>query len=143
MLEVKTLDKPDERRDFPRGHLEAVHMTGLDFAVATFEPGWRWSESVGPIAMPEDAKYILERSPRCHGFYGASSMERLPVETALGANTRDLPFTLTYLLDPEHRRVHRFCATAIPLGHPAALPEIDLARGDSGWPLRSVLTRYQ
>jgi mannose-6-phosphate isomerase-like protein (cupin superfamily) len=50
MLEVKTLDKPDERRDYPRGHLEAVHMTGLDFAVATFEPGWRWSESVAPIA---------------------------------------------------------------------------------------------
>ncbi|MFF9126855.1 cupin domain-containing protein [Streptomyces sp. NPDC014889] len=50
MLEVKTVEKPDERRDFPRGHLEAVHLTGLDFAVATFEPGWRWSESVGPIA---------------------------------------------------------------------------------------------
>src|SRR5689334_1952738 len=50
MFEVKTLDKPDERRDFPRGHLEAVHMSGLDFAVGTFEPGWRWSESVGPIA---------------------------------------------------------------------------------------------
>ncbi|MBD9735785.1 cupin domain-containing protein [Streptomyces sp. H28] len=53
MMEVKTLDKPDERRDFPRGHLEAVHLTGLDFAVATFEPGWRWSESVGPIAGTE------------------------------------------------------------------------------------------
>ncbi|GHD88196.1 cupin domain-containing protein [Streptomyces naganishii] len=50
MLEVKTVEKPDERRDFPRGHLEAVHLTGLDFAVGTFEPGWRWSESVGPIA---------------------------------------------------------------------------------------------
>ncbi|MCF3177766.1 cupin domain-containing protein [Streptomyces sioyaensis] len=50
MLEVKTVDKPDERRDFPRGHLEALHLTGLDFAVATFEPGWRWSESVGPLA---------------------------------------------------------------------------------------------
>ncbi|MBJ6622888.1 cupin [Streptomyces sp. DHE17-7] len=50
MLEAKTLDKPDERRDFPRGHIEAVHMEGLDFAVATFEPGWRWSESVAPIA---------------------------------------------------------------------------------------------
>src|SRR5690606_17252311 len=36
----------------------------------------------GPIAMPADARYILERSPNCHGFYGASSMERLPVETA-------------------------------------------------------------
>ncbi len=50
MLEVKTVDKPDERRDFPRGHLEAVHLSGLDFAVGTFEPGWRWSESVAPIA---------------------------------------------------------------------------------------------
>jgi predicted TIM-barrel enzyme len=37
----------------------------------------------GPIAMPEDAKYILERCPDCHGFYGASSMERLPVELAI------------------------------------------------------------
>jgi len=37
----------------------------------------------GPIAMPDDAKFILARSPHCHGFYGASSMERLPVETAI------------------------------------------------------------
>jgi beta-glucanase (GH16 family) len=50
MMEVKTIEKPDERRDFPRGHLDALHLTGLDFAVATFEPGWRWSESLGPIA---------------------------------------------------------------------------------------------
>ncbi|MER6561211.1 cupin domain-containing protein [Streptomyces sp. NPDC001027] len=49
MMEVKTLDKPDERRDFPRGHIEAVHMTGLDFARATFEPGWRWTESLAGI----------------------------------------------------------------------------------------------
>ncbi|MET8564606.1 cupin domain-containing protein [Streptomyces flaveolus] len=53
MLEVKTVEKPDERRDFPRGHLEALHLTGLDFAVGTFEPGWRWSESVAPIAGTE------------------------------------------------------------------------------------------
>jgi len=37
----------------------------------------------GPIAMPEDAAYVLERCPSCHGFYGASSMERLPVEIAI------------------------------------------------------------
>jgi hypothetical protein len=53
MLEVKTVEKPDERRDFPRGHLEALHLSGLDFAVATFEPGWRWSESVAPLAGTE------------------------------------------------------------------------------------------
>jgi predicted TIM-barrel enzyme len=37
----------------------------------------------GPIAMPEDAEYVLTRTRHVHGFYGASSMERLPVETAM------------------------------------------------------------
>ncbi|MCH1496435.1 MAG: phosphoenolpyruvate hydrolase family protein, partial [Rubripirellula sp.] len=39
----------------------------------------------GPIAMPEDASYILNRLPEIDGFYGASSMERLPTEIALTA----------------------------------------------------------
>jgi predicted TIM-barrel enzyme len=42
----------------------------------------------GPIAMPEDAEYILQRCPDCHGFYGASSMERLPTEIALTEQTK-------------------------------------------------------
>ncbi len=42
----------------------------------------------GPIAMPEDAAFILAHAQTCHGFYGASSMERLPVETAIAAQTR-------------------------------------------------------
>jgi predicted TIM-barrel enzyme len=42
----------------------------------------------GPIARPEDAAYILQACPQCHGFYGASSMERLPAETALTETTR-------------------------------------------------------
>ncbi|MGE3366495.1 MAG: phosphoenolpyruvate hydrolase family protein [Rhizobiaceae bacterium] len=42
----------------------------------------------GPIAMPDDADYILKRAKTCHGFYGASSMERLPVEGALAEQTR-------------------------------------------------------
>jgi predicted TIM-barrel enzyme len=42
----------------------------------------------GPIATPEDAEFILERCPSCHGFYGASSMERLPTEIALTETTR-------------------------------------------------------
>ena len=37
----------------------------------------------GPIAAPADAEYVLARARHCHGFYGASSMERLPVERAL------------------------------------------------------------
>jgi predicted TIM-barrel enzyme len=42
----------------------------------------------GPIAQPGDAEFILQNSEHCHGFYGASSMERLPVETALTEQTR-------------------------------------------------------
>ena len=42
----------------------------------------------GPIAQPGDAEYILRNCPDCHGFYGASSMERLPTETALTEQTR-------------------------------------------------------
>jgi predicted TIM-barrel enzyme len=42
----------------------------------------------GPISMPDDATYILKRCPGCHGFYGASSMERLPTEIALTEQTR-------------------------------------------------------
>jgi predicted TIM-barrel enzyme len=42
----------------------------------------------GPIAMPKDAEYVLANSAACHGFYGASSMERLPTEAALTEQTR-------------------------------------------------------
>lgn len=42
----------------------------------------------GPIANPEDAEYVLRNTPGCNGFYGASSMERLPAETALIDQTR-------------------------------------------------------
>jgi predicted TIM-barrel enzyme len=42
----------------------------------------------GPIATPEDATYILQQCPTCDGFYGASSMERLPTEIALTDTTR-------------------------------------------------------
>jgi predicted TIM-barrel enzyme len=41
----------------------------------------------GPIAMPEDAEYVLRRCP-IEGFYGASSMERLPTETAITAQVK-------------------------------------------------------
>jgi predicted TIM-barrel enzyme len=41
----------------------------------------------GPIAMPDDATYVLRRATGIHGFYGASSMERLPTEQALQRQT--------------------------------------------------------
>lgn len=42
----------------------------------------------GPIAMPEDAQFMLTRVPAINGFYGASSMERLPTEIALTDQVR-------------------------------------------------------
>jgi predicted TIM-barrel enzyme len=42
----------------------------------------------GPIAEPDDAAYVLARARHCHGFYGASSMERVPVERALRAQVK-------------------------------------------------------
>lgn len=42
----------------------------------------------GPISSPDDARFILETCPNCHGFYGASSMERLPTELAITAQVR-------------------------------------------------------
>ncbi len=41
----------------------------------------------GPISMPDDAKYILDHAAGIHGFYGASSMERLPAEAAIREQT--------------------------------------------------------
>ncbi|WP_299747512.1 phosphoenolpyruvate hydrolase family protein [uncultured Tateyamaria sp.] len=42
----------------------------------------------GPVAMPDDAEFVLKNTSNCHGFYGASSMERLPTEVALTEQTR-------------------------------------------------------
>ena len=43
----------------------------------------------GPIAEPADAAWVLSRTRHCHGFYGASSMERLPTEKAISRQTQD------------------------------------------------------
>lgn len=50
----------------------------------------------GPVSEPQDAEYILKNTQHCHGFYGASSMERLPTERSLTEQTRkfkDIGFT--------------------------------------------------
>lgn len=49
----------------------------------------------GPISMPDDAEHVLARAEHCHGFYGASSMERLPTEQALTEQTRAFKTQLT------------------------------------------------
>jgi hypothetical protein len=45
---LKRFEAPDEIREFTRGRVELVRIGGLTIARATYEPGWRWSEHVGP-----------------------------------------------------------------------------------------------
>lgn len=64
-LEVKSFDSPDETRPFEgKGHADVVNVAGKTIGRATFEPGWRWSENVKPIAGTESCQvshlgYIL------------------------------------------------------------------------------------
>jgi predicted TIM-barrel enzyme len=80
------------------GAIGAETIKTLDDSVALVD---EWAEAArsvredvivlchgGPIAMPDDAAYVLKHSRHCHGFYGASSMERLPAEIALTEQTR-------------------------------------------------------
>jgi quercetin dioxygenase-like cupin family protein len=45
---IKRFDQPDEVRQLIKGRFELVHIGGLTIGRATYEPGWRWSEHVGP-----------------------------------------------------------------------------------------------
>ncbi len=49
-VEVKSLEVPDERRTPPHGVLDIVGLPGATVTRATFEPGWRWSTDVAPLA---------------------------------------------------------------------------------------------
>ena len=55
MLDVilRRFEEPDEVREFEKGRLEIVHIGGLTVGRATYEPGWKWSEHVRPLAGTE------------------------------------------------------------------------------------------
>lgn len=53
LLTQKSFDMPDEVRRFERGYLEVVTVGEHTVARAHFEPGWRWSEHVKPVAQTE------------------------------------------------------------------------------------------
>lgn len=48
--EVKAFSKPDEVREFPLGKVELITIGGATIGRATFQPGWKWSTSVQPLA---------------------------------------------------------------------------------------------
>jgi AraC-like ligand binding domain len=49
---LKRFEHPDETREFERGKFEIVSLGGLTFGRATYQPGWKWSEHVRPLAGP-------------------------------------------------------------------------------------------
>ncbi|MGA9997665.1 MAG: cupin domain-containing protein [Pyrinomonadaceae bacterium] len=46
---LKSFEEPDETRVFEKGRFEIVHVGGMTIGRATYEPGWKWSEHVGPL----------------------------------------------------------------------------------------------
>ncbi|MBA3448936.1 MAG: phosphoenolpyruvate hydrolase family protein [Pseudaminobacter sp.] len=79
------------------GSIGATSAKSLDDCVTAIDAIAKAARSVrkdiivlchgGPISMPDDAQYILDHCDGCHGFYGASSMERLPAEAAIRDQT--------------------------------------------------------
>jgi hypothetical protein len=49
-MEKKSFTSPDEVRNFDKGQLEIVKIGSITFGRATFQPGWKWSLSVKPLA---------------------------------------------------------------------------------------------
>jgi len=45
---LKRFESPDERREMVKGRFELVRLGGMTIGRATYEPGWRWSDHVGP-----------------------------------------------------------------------------------------------
>lgn len=54
--EVKNFSKPDEVREFPKGKVEVIKIGNATIGKATFQPGWKWSESVQPIAKTKSCE---------------------------------------------------------------------------------------
>jgi mannose-6-phosphate isomerase-like protein (cupin superfamily) len=69
-IEVKNFDSPDEVRPFEgKGKVDAVELGGQTVGRGTFEPGWKWSENVKPIAKTESCEvshllYVLSGQMR-------------------------------------------------------------------------------
>jgi mannose-6-phosphate isomerase-like protein (cupin superfamily) len=49
-LQIRRFDRPDETRTFEHGTFEVLRIGGMTIGRAVYEPGWRWSEHVGPVA---------------------------------------------------------------------------------------------
>ncbi len=55
-MQVKSLNAPEEVRTFDKGKLELVKVNGATIGRAVFQPGWKWSESVKPMAKTKSCE---------------------------------------------------------------------------------------
>jgi class 3 adenylate cyclase len=91
-LQVKTFAAPDERRAFPHGHAEVVNLDETTVGRSEWEPGWRWTTDLGPIAG----------TATCQVHHlGLSVSGRLHVETDDG-HSIDIPPDSIYEIPPGH-----------------------------------------
>jgi hypothetical protein len=89
---VRSLSAPDEVRTFPKGRLEMVWIDGVLFGRAVFEPGWRWSTSVKPIAGTESCEF-----PHRSYIHSGSLHIRMDDGTELDAGPGDV-----FVIGPGH-----------------------------------------
>jgi hypothetical protein len=55
-IETKSMNSPDEVRTFDKGKVELVKVKGAMVGRATFQPGWKWSESVKPLVKTKSCE---------------------------------------------------------------------------------------
>ncbi|HEX8989677.1 MAG TPA: cupin domain-containing protein [Rhodocyclaceae bacterium] len=55
-MEKKNFSQPDESRTFDKGRLDLVSIGGVTFGKATFQPGWKWSTCVKPLAKTDSCE---------------------------------------------------------------------------------------
>jgi hypothetical protein len=59
-VQVRSFEEADEIRSFPNGRVEMINVGGTMIARTRFEPGWRWSNDVKPIAQTERCMFRHE-----------------------------------------------------------------------------------
>lgn len=74
--ETKDFSNPVEVREFPKGKLELIKIGGVLIGKATFEPGWRWSESVQPIVKTKSCE-------AAHFQYHVSGVLRIKMDDGI------------------------------------------------------------
>ena len=89
---TKSLDEPDETREFPNGSAAMVSMGSTMIGRARMEPGWRWSNDIKPIART-DLCMILHKGYCLTGTLSVQTEDGTQVQIGAGDG---------YLIEPGH-----------------------------------------